>query len=167
MSGITILYYWLFLCFLLYMFICKQINDFQFSYIQGRNNFVLVCIDLVLSHEAKNSRSTNMSTSVDVTEVLYRRQHFFNHLFVDQVSFNFWPHFWVIASENGCLFHKFSLILFCKITFFLMWTFPIWVQFKVCDWMPLCETSKASINFVDVGSQILIVALSYLPVTYY
>jgi hypothetical protein len=47
-------------------------NDFRFSYIQGRNSLIFVCIDLVLSHETKNSRSTNISTSVDVTEVLYR-----------------------------------------------------------------------------------------------
>jgi len=36
-----------------------------------------------------------MNTSVDLTEILYRRQHFCNHLFVDQVKFNFWPYFWV------------------------------------------------------------------------
>jgi hypothetical protein len=95
MSGITLLYYLLFMCFLHFMFISKQIDNFRFSYIQGSTSFILVCMGLILSHETKTTPCASMSTSVDLTEVRYRRQHFCNHLFVDQAKFNFWPCLWV------------------------------------------------------------------------
>jgi hypothetical protein len=59
MSGITFLYYLLFWRFLYFMFIFKQIDNFRFSYIQGRKNFVLVFIGLIRSDETKKTLCTN------------------------------------------------------------------------------------------------------------
>lgn len=53
LSGITLLYCLLFLGSLHFMFISKEIDDFQFRYVQGRKNFILVFYrsNLILSHE--------------------------------------------------------------------------------------------------------------------